>query len=192
MSKYLDNTGVSYLWGKIKTALANKQDKLTAGQGINITDNQIKVNYDTATTIEDYDSGDWHIRKWPSGYVEMSYAASNSFLLPDYVKDAEHPDGWIEFGVGTSEDKRFIYVRVTDGGAYPITLTKLYSLNASVTIDPAKSDANYSVWLTPDKVNGGGTGRLTHFPPYLVWRPAVIPSNSTYIRLNLYITGSVA
>lgn len=186
MSKYLDNTGLTHFWGKVKTALAGKQDKLTAGQGIDITGNKIKVTYDTSVPIEDYDSGDWHIRKWPSGYIEMSYAMGEPLLLPKYLKDTDHPDGWIEFGAGTSEDKRFIYVRISNGQTYPVALTKLYSLSSSITLDSALSNTSYSVWLTPDKASGG---RLVSSPPYLVWRPNVVPVGNTYVRLNLFITG---
>lgn len=40
--KHLSKAGLRYFWSKIKTLLNNKQDKLTAGQGINIdTNNQI-------------------------------------------------------------------------------------------------------------------------------------------------------
>lgn len=38
---YLNKDGLSYLWGKIKEKLELKQDKLTAGTGITITDNVI-------------------------------------------------------------------------------------------------------------------------------------------------------
>lgn len=189
MSKYLDNTGVSYLWGKIKTALAGKQDRLTAGPGISITGNQIKATYTTSVLTDDYESGDWHVRKWSNGYIEMAYAMGEPFLLPQYLRDAEHTDGWVEFGGGASDDKRFIYVRVTNGMNYPVTLTKLHSLNASITLDSALSAASYSVWLTPDKAS---KSRLISSPPYLVWRPNIVPTNTTYVRLNLFITGTYA
>lgn len=38
---YLNKDGLSYLWGKITTLLNKKQDKLTAGTGITITNNVI-------------------------------------------------------------------------------------------------------------------------------------------------------
>lgn len=38
---YLNKDGLTYLWGKITTLLNKKQDKLTAGTGITITDNVI-------------------------------------------------------------------------------------------------------------------------------------------------------
>ena len=38
---YLNKDGLSYLWGKITTLLNKKQDTLTAGTGIKITDNVI-------------------------------------------------------------------------------------------------------------------------------------------------------
>ena len=38
---YLNKDGLSYLWGKITTLLSKKQDTLTAGTGIKITDNVI-------------------------------------------------------------------------------------------------------------------------------------------------------
>lgn len=40
-SKFLDYSGLSYLWGKLKTLLAGKQDALTAGSNIDITNNVI-------------------------------------------------------------------------------------------------------------------------------------------------------
>ena len=38
---YLNKDGLTYLWGKITTLLNKKQDKLTAGTGITITNNVI-------------------------------------------------------------------------------------------------------------------------------------------------------
>ena len=38
---YLNKDGLTYLWGKITTLLNKKQDTLTAGTGITITDNVI-------------------------------------------------------------------------------------------------------------------------------------------------------
>ena len=38
---YLNKDGLTYLWGKITTLLNRKQDTLTAGTGITITDNVI-------------------------------------------------------------------------------------------------------------------------------------------------------
>lgn len=40
MAAYLDKTGLTYLWSKIKTALAGKQDKLTSGENIKTVNNQ--------------------------------------------------------------------------------------------------------------------------------------------------------
>ena len=40
MAAYLDKTGLTYLWSKIKTALAGKQDKLTSGENIKTINNQ--------------------------------------------------------------------------------------------------------------------------------------------------------
>lgn len=42
---YLDKTGLTHFWDKIKTALAGKQDKLTAGDGIDITNNEVSLDY---------------------------------------------------------------------------------------------------------------------------------------------------
>ena len=38
---YLNKDGLSYLWGKITTLLSKKQDTLTAGTGIKISNNVI-------------------------------------------------------------------------------------------------------------------------------------------------------
>lgn len=48
MSGFLDKTGLTYLWEKMKSALAGKQDKLTAGDGIQIVDGVISLNLDVA------------------------------------------------------------------------------------------------------------------------------------------------
>ena len=37
MSGFLDKTGLAHLWEKMKSALSDKQDKLTAGDNITIT-----------------------------------------------------------------------------------------------------------------------------------------------------------
>lgn len=41
---YLDKTGLTYFWGKIKTAISGKQDALTAGTGISINNNTISAS----------------------------------------------------------------------------------------------------------------------------------------------------
>lgn len=38
MSKYLDSNGLLYLWGKVKSYVAGKQDAAAAGDGIDITE----------------------------------------------------------------------------------------------------------------------------------------------------------
>ena len=48
MSGFLDKTGLSYFWEKVKSALAGKQDKLTAGDGIQIVNGVISVSLDSA------------------------------------------------------------------------------------------------------------------------------------------------
>ena len=52
MSGFLDKTGLSYLWEKMKSALANKQDKLTPGTGIQIVNGVISVSLDNAEGVE--------------------------------------------------------------------------------------------------------------------------------------------
>lgn len=44
MSGFLDKTGLAHLWEKMKSALSDKQDKLTAGTGITIQDNVISAS----------------------------------------------------------------------------------------------------------------------------------------------------
>ena len=41
---YLDKTGLSYFWSKIKAAISGKQDTLTAGTGISISNNTISAS----------------------------------------------------------------------------------------------------------------------------------------------------
>lgn len=43
MAKFLDYTGLSYLWGKITTALASKQNTLTPGTNISISNDTISA-----------------------------------------------------------------------------------------------------------------------------------------------------
>lgn len=47
MSGFLDKTGLSYLWEKVKTALSLKQDKLSAGTGIDILDDTVSAKVAT-------------------------------------------------------------------------------------------------------------------------------------------------
>lgn len=52
MSGFLDKTGLAHLWEKMKSALAGKQDKLTAGDGIQIVNGTISVSLDNAEGVE--------------------------------------------------------------------------------------------------------------------------------------------
>lgn len=52
MSGFLDKTGLTHLWEKMKSALAGKQDKLTAGDGIQIVNGTISVSFDNAEGVE--------------------------------------------------------------------------------------------------------------------------------------------
>lgn len=49
--KRLDEIGLAYLWSKIKALTASKQDKLTAGYGISITNNTISVSIPNANGV---------------------------------------------------------------------------------------------------------------------------------------------
>lgn len=51
MSGFLDKEGLTYFWKKIKSILENKQDKLTAGDGISIKDNIISLSLDIAEEV---------------------------------------------------------------------------------------------------------------------------------------------
>lgn len=53
---YLDKNGLSYFWEKIKSALSNKQDKLTAGANITIENNVISAAGGGTGGTSDYDS----------------------------------------------------------------------------------------------------------------------------------------
>lgn len=48
MSGFLDKTGLTHLWEKMKSALAGKQDKLTPGTGIQIVNGVISLSLDNA------------------------------------------------------------------------------------------------------------------------------------------------
>lgn len=50
-NSYLDKSGLTYLWSKIKALTTSKQDKLTAGYGISITNNTISVSIPNANGV---------------------------------------------------------------------------------------------------------------------------------------------
>ena len=55
MSGFLDKTGLAHLWEKMKSALSDKQDKLTAGTGITIQDNVISAEASSKQSLYVYD-----------------------------------------------------------------------------------------------------------------------------------------
>ena len=50
MAKYLDDNGLLYVWGKIKSLVATKQNILTVGDHITIQADTISAAFDDATT----------------------------------------------------------------------------------------------------------------------------------------------
>ena len=100
---YLDKNGLSYFWSKIKAKLSTKQDTLTPGEGITISDNVISstggsggtaitdseiddlwgvISGPGATTkdyiVEEGTSGIWTYRKWASGIAECWQTANDA------------------------------------------------------------------------------------------------------------------
>jgi hypothetical protein len=83
-TKYLDSTGLAYLWGKIKEKF---QVKLVSGTNIKTINNQSLLGSGNISIsgggVTPYDyitergtSGKWTYEKWNSGKVEAWYAGS--------------------------------------------------------------------------------------------------------------------
>ena len=83
-TKYLDSTGLSYLWGKIKEKF---QEKLVSGTNIKTINNQSLLGSGNISIsgggVTPYDyitergtSGNWTYEKWNSGKVEAWYEGS--------------------------------------------------------------------------------------------------------------------
>ena len=85
MSGFLDKTGLSYLWEKVKTALSLKQDKLSAGDNITIDNNVISASageknvfYGTCSTSggvqnKVVECSDWKFKEGNMLYVLFTY-----------------------------------------------------------------------------------------------------------------------
>lgn len=85
MSGFLDKTGLSYLWEKVKTALSLKQDKLSAGDNITIDNNVISASageknvfYGTCSTSggvqnKVVECNDWEFKEGNMLYVLFTY-----------------------------------------------------------------------------------------------------------------------
>lgn len=90
MSGFLDKTGLAHLWEKMKSALSDKQDKLTAGDNITIIDNRIsaktKFFYGTCTTASAtaekvVECSDWQLEDGNAIVVRFANANTSSSTM---------------------------------------------------------------------------------------------------------------
>lgn len=90
MSGFLDKTGLAHLWEKMKSALSDKQDKLTAGDNITIIDNRIsaktKFFYGTcatasATAEKVVECSDWQLEDGNAIVVRFANANTASSTM---------------------------------------------------------------------------------------------------------------
>ena len=90
MSGFLDKTGLAHLWEKMKSALSDKQDQLTAGDNITIIDNRIsaktKFFYGTcatasATAEKVVECSDWQLEDGNAIVVRFANANTASSTM---------------------------------------------------------------------------------------------------------------
>lgn len=101
---YLDSAGLSSFWNKLKTILSGKQNSLSAGRGIDLTDSTVsvttpvrgltKAEYDALST-EDKNSG--------------LYILTDSNISPDILGNIYST---VETRIGTWIDEKPLYRRV--------------------------------------------------------------------------------
>lgn len=121
---YLDNAGLAHFWGKVKSALAGKQNTIAAGAGISKTGDTLSVTTPVqgVVTQAEFDAlpeaqrskGLYVISDGGSGGVTMeqvndaTQAAFESYIPPD-IYAAE------ETRIGTWIDGKPLYRRVVQG-----------------------------------------------------------------------------
>lgn len=102
MSGFLDKTGLSYLWEKVKTALSLKQDKLSAGDNITIDNNVISASagekntfYGTCSTASNVQTkvvecSDWEDKEGNVLFVKFDNEPYQSGLNSIQIGDVKH------------------------------------------------------------------------------------------------------
>lgn len=192
---YLDNAGLSRVWGRVRSALAGKQDKLTPDESITLEGGSIGValptkaltraEYDALTeeekqaeavylvdeppwtavplSIQEYDTEDgWHVRKWSSGYVEMT-------LTKEIVSFS-----FVHWGEGINTATVF-----PSPLPLPVPLVKKYSETAGFI-----GGANGVGWLVANLKTSANM--LTHCMEYMTARPGNNPGPAT---VSVTVTG---
>lgn len=106
-SNFLDKTGLSHFYSKIKEMIQGKQDKLTAGAGITITDNVISASggshkqnlyvYDIEQKILQTQGYKATVKSTGTDVVYSGYNAwslkikKQRVLAPEFTKDNPYP-----------------------------------------------------------------------------------------------------
>lgn len=172
--KYLDYTGLSYLWGKLKDTFLTASDLPTASTS---TLGCVKVDGSTITisngvissqgggggseptiysqTVTSGGSGTWYYRTWPSGWQEAWYQGSIQF-----TSAATSAGGWY---------------RSTKNFALPIS----FADNASILVSGATSGRVFT--------HGGIKTNGTQFEAQILGG-ATLAAN-TYSGWNVYVAG---
>ena len=161
-SNFLNKAGLSYFWQKIKEMVQGKQDKLTAGTGITITDNneisaENRVFYGDCTTSRDVAEKvvvcpDWVLENGNIIVVRFEYrniASGNMYL--NVNNTGKYPVGpitnpskfWINGGVvafvfdETSSKYVMINVNLATTDAYGMTkLSNVINTSTQMAITP--------------------------------------------------------
>lgn len=156
---YLDNAGLAHLWANIRSALAEKQDIITAGAGLIKDGGTLSVDipvhrvllqdeYD-ALTDEEKRHGLFFIQNW-GGASEETPEESASY--------AGEEDGWVE---DTAEDITIIDSIRIDGNLIGLSAPNIDGLpsgsgfpSGGIIIWSGASDAVPSGWALCDGANG--------------------------------------
>lgn len=123
----------------------------------------------TTLSVDDYTIGDWHVRKWSDGYIEMSGEFKK--IIPS--------TGWVSWGTGL-----YIFESFCTSKTLPVTLLKRYSFTHSFDIGP-ESSGNYTSMLY---VNARANP-LTSTPQIGLVRGNIPNTANAYGSINMYITG---
>lgn len=122
-------------------------------------------------TIEEYDSGSWHVRKWDDGYIEMSLI----------VRKTAAASSWVEWGGGYLIDNFINYQN------YPVSLKKLYSLSTNLFEDGSSSTGGWSMIAIP--YTSLSYSNLKQTPSVLLYRPGSKPDVAVSTASSFHITG---
>ena len=164
MAKFLDDTGLTYLWGKIKTALANKQDTLTAGTNITISNNNTISAKDTKPSGGTYGSNqtadlasgtDWQFS--PSGTTSTKigdFAAGGVYLITIGAQFPSNATGFRGLGMCTSTSTPAVFQQNTTRAVSGATTNIAFSLFMAPS-----NDTTYYVCF---KQNSGSNMTVTY------------------------------